>query len=151
MSSWFNRSKQLPFILQLYNVLAGLSYVFPSLDAASYNNWPKLGVALSFITSLICLLAIPLGSRQDWSMHKTRLTLCMVLFSSCICQYEEHVFDSLQREGSFIPFANNMIDAWLPGFHCGNIQVHLAVHPCMRIALSYAARRSLFWVAGLCV
>jgi hypothetical protein len=95
----------------------------PGHDETIYSYWPKLGVSLAFMTTLVCLVAIPLGRRQDWYIHQTRLSLCMLFFASCIRQYEENIFDCMQREGAFVPFANQMIDAWLPGFHCTDTQV----------------------------
>lgn len=97
--------------------------MWASGDESIYDNWPKLGVSISFVIATICLLAIPLGRRQDWSVHQTRLSLCAVVVASCIRQYEENTFDFMQREGEFIPFSNSMIDAWLPGFHCKDFQV----------------------------
>ena len=97
--------------------------MLPSYNPDIYELWPHIGIALSFIIAVVCFLAIPFGKREEWSVHQIRLSLCMVFFASCIRQYEENILDCMQRQGSFIPFANGLIDAWLPGFHCDNIEV----------------------------
>ena len=103
----------------------GWNYVWASSHAAIYDTWPLYGIAMSLLITTLCLLAIPFGRRQDWSVHKTRVTLCMVLLSICIRHYEENIFDLLQRENSFITYVNNMFDAWVPAFHCSDFEVRL--------------------------
>jgi amino acid transporter len=116
--------------------VTGFNYIAPSYDESIYTYWPTVGIAISFVITLFCLLAIPFGNRQDWYVHKCRVTLCMMLFAFCIRQYEENIFDLLQREESFAPFANTMLDTWLPGFHCGNMQVSDSYYFSLLILLS---------------
>lgn len=126
-------------------VIEGFNYIFPSHDHEIYDYWPKLGVALSFIITILCLLAIPMGKRQDWSVHQTRLSLCLMFCTCCIRQCEENIIDCMLREGAFIPSSNKMLDAWLPGFHCDD---ELVRRQWLAIRGKYSEDSNNAWIGG---